>query len=125
MKYLNLVKKYINNGCEMNETNRDLKHYERTLYWLLQLKPDADESLRITAYSHDAERVFRTTEYTGISNSAKGFRDEGHLEHHQTTGAKLISDFLLKNGADKSLADKVYSLISTHEVGGNEDKNLI
>lgn len=124
-KYINLVKNYIDNGCEENGSNRDLKHYERTLHWLLQLKPDAGEALQIAAYSHDAERVFRTAEYTGISNSTKGFRDEGHLEHHQTTGARLISDFLLKHNADKNLCEEVYALISKHEVGGNENQNLV
>jgi len=125
MKYLDLVKNYIQTGCETNKTTRDLKHYERTLFWLLQLKHGASEILQIAAYSHDAERVFRTAEYKGISSSSKGFRDERHLGYHQITGAKIVSDFLLENGAEKSFADEVYSLISKHEIGGNNDQNLI
>lgn len=125
MHYLNLVKKYIVESSEANGTNRDLKHYDRTLYWLLQLKPDADEAMQIAAFSHDAERVFRTKEYTNISSSDKGFRDEAHLEHHQNTGAKIISDFLVENNADKRMVAKIYSLISKHEVGGDSDQDLI
>ena len=124
-KYLELVKEYIDKGCLNNGSDRDVKHYERTLYWLLQLKSDSDQALQIAAYSHDAERVFRTAQYDSISKSDKGFRDENHLEHHQNTGAKIISDFLLKNGANKSLAECVSLLISKHEVGGNDDQNLL
>ena len=124
-KYLELVKKYINKGCADTGSNRDTKHHERTLYWLLQLKPDSDEVLQIAAYSHDAERVFRTAQYDNISKSDKGFRDENHLEHHQNIGAKIVSDFLLKNGADKKLAEHVLFLISKHEVGGDDDQNLL
>jgi hypothetical protein len=124
-KYLDLIRNYIDKGCKENDTIRDIKHYERTLYWLLRLKPDADEALQIAAYSHDAERVFRSAEYTNISKSAKGFRDEDHLKHHQDIGAKLISDFLLEHGATGQLAKKVWVSISKHEVGGNDDQNLL
>jgi hypothetical protein len=125
MKYLNLITKYVISGSEKNGTKRDLKHFERTLYWLLQLKPDANEALQIAAFSHDVERVFRTSEYTGINNSSKGFRDGKHLDHHQTAGAKIAFDFLSSKGADNTLKENVYSLISKHEVGGNDDQNLL
>ena len=34
------------------------EHFDRTLYWVLKLKPDADEALQIAAYSHDIQRAF-------------------------------------------------------------------
>jgi len=32
-------------------------HFQNTLDWLLNLKPDADEALQIAAYCHDIERM--------------------------------------------------------------------
>ena len=32
-------------------------HFDRTVYWLQQLRPDADGALLIAAISHDIERA--------------------------------------------------------------------
>ena len=77
-KYLELVKGYIEKGCTDNGSSRDVKHYKRTLYWLLQLRSDSDEALQIAAYSHDAERVFRTVQYD--HSYAGGRRDLSRVQ---------------------------------------------
>ena len=79
----------------------------------------------IAAYSHDIERAYRDPSYNKIADSDKGFRDDDHLIHHQPTGAKIMSDYLLGVGAPKDLAERVAMLISKHEIGGNPDQNLL
>ncbi len=125
MNYLNLVKKFISEECVKNGKKRDIKHYERTLYWLLQLKPDADEAEKIAAFAHDAERVFRSSKYQNITKSEKGFQDEKHLKHHQEEGVKIISGFLLKNNTNPKLVNEVSRIILKHEVGGDNKQNLL
>ena len=125
MNYLDSVKEFISKECKRNRKERDIKHYERTLYWLLQLKPNANEALKIAAFAHDAERVFRSATYKNITKSEKGYQDKSHLKHHQETGAKIILDYLLKSNASSELANEVSRLILKHEVGGDNKQNLL
>jgi hypothetical protein len=101
----------------------DTKHFERTVYWLKKLKPDADEALLISAIAHDIERAFRGNSYNKISK--EGFSGEDHLSHHQNEGARIIEQFLIKNSADLKLIKKVKVLVSRHEVGGDIDSDLL
>jgi hypothetical protein len=82
--------------------------------------------LLIAALAHDIERAFRAPDYSGKFNkSEKGFRDEGHLIHHQKRGAEIIAAFLKKQNADAKLIERVKMLISKHEVGGNREQDLL
>jgi hypothetical protein len=104
----------------------EIKHFERTAYWIQQLKPDADEALLIAAVAHDIERAFREPAYSQkFKKSEKGFRDEEHLSYHQQRGAEIIADFLKSQNADEKLIKRVVMLISKHEVGGNDEQNLL
>jgi hypothetical protein len=109
----------------VNKATGGSKHLERTVFWLKELKSDASEAMLIAALSHDIERAFRNTEYNKAFDSDKGYRSEGHLLHHQQEGAEIMSKFLKEQGADEELVKKVYSLISKHEEGGDDDQNLI
>lgn len=109
----------------VDEATGGSRHLKRTVYWLLRLKPDADDAMLIAAISHDIERAFRDKKSTIVLNSDKGYLDEEHLEYHQKRGAEIISNFLKIQGAEDKLIEKVYHLISKHEVGGDDDQNLI
>jgi hypothetical protein len=109
----------------INQTTGGNRHLERTVYWLKQLEPRASEAMMIAALSHDIERFFRDVNYDKISGHDKGYQSEDHLLHHQEGGAKIMNQFLEEQGAEAELIKKVYSLISKHEVGGDDDQNLI
>jgi len=103
-----------------------IKHLKRTVYWVLQLKSDADEALLISAIAHDIERVFRNPNYIEeLKKSERGFRDEGRINHHQEEGAEIIANFLKSQEANKELIERVKMLVSKHEVGGNDEQNLL
>jgi hypothetical protein len=102
------------------------RHFERTLYWLIQLRPDADEALQIAAYAHDIQRAFVEDDMPDtIKNSPGGFKDKELMANHQNDGGEMMKKFLLDNGADQSLAERVDYLISKHEVGGDKDQDLL
>jgi hypothetical protein len=104
--------------------NKQIKHFERTVYWLKQLKPDADEALLISAIAHDIERAFRKEEmYEKIKNI--GFTKIEFFRPHEERGAEIMAEFLEKEGAGKELIERVKMLISRHEEGGNDDQNLL
>jgi len=109
----------------VNQATGGNRHLERTVFWLKQLNPEADEALLIAALSHDIERAFRDDNYNKISQSEKGYQSEDHLLHHQEKGAEIMTKFLEEKGGSGELIKKVAHLISKHEVGGDDDQNLI
>ena len=124
--YFTMVKSFVKEAFIKANNQDDIKHLDRTVYWLKQLKPDADEALRIAAFAHDTERAFiDAAANEKFKTSTKGFTDEEHLNHHQNKGAEIIANFLKEQNAPQELIDRVQMLISKHEVGGNEDQNLL
>ena len=57
MDKINLVKRKIEEVIKGSSVPEDPIHSKNTLEWLLKLKPDADESLKIAALGHDIERA--------------------------------------------------------------------
>ena len=126
MEFYPRVEKYITEIFSKSPHFRDIKHFERTVYWLKQLRPDADEALYIAAFAHDTERAFRDkSAHPTAGKSSKGFLDEDFMKHHQEKGAEVITKFLKEQGASPELVERVGMLISRHEVGGDEDQNLL
>lgn len=98
---------------ELKETQ--LRHYKRTVFWIKKLEPNATEALLIAAYAHDIERWFRNPK-----NARKIDKRE-----HQEKGAKIISNFLNRLSADKTLINKVCYFIRNHETGGTPETNIL
>lgn len=101
-----------------------LLHFDRTVHWLQQLKPDADEAFLIAAISHDIERASQRGG-EGLGNTEKGFLDTDTLRHHQERGAEIVADFLSSIRVDDHVISRVTHLVSKHEVGGDADQNLL
>lgn len=123
MKKFNLVKKEIEEIIPNSPVNFDPEHSKRTLKWLLKLKPDADEALKISALGHDIERAI-----TGISE--KDLKDFSKLDEfkkeHSIRSANFIADIMKKNKYDKKIIEKVKHLIEEHEfVGDDEESNIL
>lgn len=120
----NLVEQFVIDSFNKAGDTHGGKHLQRTAHWVKQLKPDADEALLVSAVAHDIERGFRNNQnYSAIKT--KGFKSDEHLTHHQEEGAKIIADYLKQIGVDQTFIDRVVMLVSKHEVGGNDDQNLL
>jgi len=113
---LEKVKQFVDKSFE----GKGMTHFERTVYWVKQLKPEADETMLVAAYAHDIERAFSIAK-----REPQKFGSGDILEIHQIEGGKIMYDFLTKNGADEEFARRVKELIGKHEEGGTEDQNII
>lgn len=123
MQYYPKVEKFVKKAFSESkeEYGGDVKHLEVTAKLVKKLKPDADEALLIAAISHDIERAFRDEELM----KKVGWGTPEYYRIHMEKGAQIIGDFLKSLGAPSELIDKVVSLISRHELGGNEDEDLL
>lgn len=113
MFYFDKTREFVIDSFEKAGKGNNIKHLERTAYWLKQLKPDADEAMLIAAISHDIERALRDSDKKPTT------------EQHQEKGAEIIDEFLEKQNAPREMIDKVKNLISKHEIGGTDEENLI
>ena len=104
--------------------SQSIKHFLRTVYWLKELNPQADEAMQIAAVAHDIERAFRQDDV--MANIEKlSYTATEVLRPHEERGAEVIAEFLKQQNADEQLIAKVKMLVSRHEEGGNDEQNLI
>lgn len=120
-RWLELVDRFVAASFADDDSGLNLRHLRRTLHWLLKLDPGADEALQIAALAHDLQRAFRDDEPA----TGGGFLDSVYLRHHQERGGELVAGFLLREGADAALAERVRTLVSRHEEGGTDEQDLL
>ncbi|TAK95865.1 DUF4202 family protein [Patescibacteria group bacterium] len=112
------AEKFVLETWEKVNNPNDIRHAQRTVYWILQLKQEADEALLIAGVAHDIERAI-------YGDWKKGSSDPEALQKHQALSAEEIEKFLLAEDAGAELIARVKSLIEHHEEGGDEDQNVL
>ena len=115
---LEQVKQFVDESFKLKKP-----HFQRTIYWLLQLKPDADEPMKIAAYAHDIERAFNPISMDFFKTHE--LNNSTYLTKHQKGGAKLMSKFLRKYHYSEKDIQRVAEMIKFHEVGGTFESDLI
>ena len=110
---IDFAKKKIEEIIEKSSVPEDPLHSKNTLEWLLRLKPDADEALRIAALGHDIERAIeerkvRREDYSGFDVFKKA---------HALNSAKIMAEIMKGYTIHKELVDDVFSLVAHHETG--------
>lgn len=123
MKHEIIIKEKVRRFVD-DSFGKQIPHHERTVFWLLRLKPDADEAMQIAAYSHDIDRAFRKL------SSAETFRnnelnDHGIIKEHQNKGARIMTEYLIKENVSEAVTRRVAHMIAKHEVGGDAESDLI
>ena len=104
--------------------NKDkLEHFERTEYWVGQLKSNPSKALLIAAYAYDIERAFNSD--NDFKRHLESCTDKAFLDKHQNEGGQTMSAVLISKGADPKLAAEVQDLIAHHEVGGTPEQNVL
>ncbi len=102
----------------------EIRHLERTLYWLRRIYPQADDAMLIAAISHDIERAFRTNTISAKEKEL-GFINVHFYRIHEEQGAEIMAAFLREHNQPGEFITKVYRLISRHEEGGDKEQNIL
>ena len=103
-----------------------LIHSQRTVFWLLKLKPDADEALKIAALAHDIERISPPPPLEDmVAASSDGWLDSEFIRRHSTNGADIIAKLMGRLEADPKQIERVQFLVAGHEYSGTSDQNVL
>ncbi|MGV8151412.1 MAG: DUF4202 family protein [Candidatus Woesearchaeota archaeon] len=122
MIQFDLIEKEIRTILPNSPLDFELKHSELVLKWVLKLKPEADEALKIAAISHDIDRAITKITEKDLKDFSKinEFKKE-----HSIRSAKFISDILKKHNYPNVIIEKVKHLVENHEFGGDEETNIL
>jgi hypothetical protein len=101
-----------------------LEHLLCTRAWAPKLWPDASFELRFAALTHDAERFFPGGP---TSTPTNGFDDPDYLFAHSIRSADIVEAWLRQQQPtpDAQFIARVRTLILRHELGGNEEEDLL
>jgi hypothetical protein len=113
---------YKNSDCSNpSDREKDPTHSKLTLEWVLKLKPDADDALKIAALGHDIDRAIENRRV-----KKEDYDDyDRYKQKHAIESAKVITEFLKKYKCNKNIIRKVRYLIENHEVGGTNEANTL
>ncbi len=90
MKNLVCLKKKIEDIIKKSSVPEDYPHSKNTLKWLLKLKPNADEALKIAALGHDIERAIEERKIKRSDyKTYEKFKDA-----HALNSAKIIAEIM-------------------------------
>ncbi len=115
---------FVNGAFERASNRENLEHFEKAVYWVKQLMPDADKAMCIAAYGHDISRAFRKTN-TKETFKDREFNDPEILADHQEEGARIICELLRERQYDESSTQRVYNMIRHHEEGGDKESDVV
>lgn len=122
MTEFDLIKKEIESILPSSPLDFELKHSELVLKWVLNLKPDADEALKIAAISHDINRAITKITEKDLQDFLK---IDKFKKEHAIRSAQFIADILKKYNFPQAIVDKVKHLVENHEFGGDEESNIL
>jgi Domain of unknown function (DUF4202) len=121
MDNIELLKKKIGEIIGKSPVPEDPVHSKNTLFWLLRLRPDADEALRIAALAHDIERAIEDRKVLRVDYDSYDDFKEAHALNSAVILKKMMEDL----NVDLSLCDDIYFLVAHHEKGGDERADLV
>jgi len=118
----NIIKNEIESILPKSPIDSDPMHSKLVLKYVLELKPDADEALKIAALAHDIDRPITGITEKDLSDYSKinEFKKE-----HAIRSAKFISDILQKYGYSEEIIAKVKHLVENHESGGDDESDIL
>ena len=121
MDNIDCLKRKIEEIIKKSPVSEDPIHSKNTLEWLLKLKPDADEALKIAALGHDIERAIeerkvRREDYKNYDE----FKDA-----HASNSAKVLTEIMEACNISKKIADDIFFLVCHHETGGSERVDIL
>lgn len=116
------VKRKLEAIISLSSVPEDPIHSRSVLKWILRLKPDAGEALKIAALGHDVERAIESRKV-----KRENYDDYDEFKAaHASNSARILKEIMRECGVDDAqLIEQVYQLVCRHEVGGDPESDLL
>lgn len=115
------AKKQIEEIISHSQVEEDPGHAQKTLEWILKLKPDADEILQLGALTHDIERA-RPDRYRQEQFSDYYIYKQAHAQLSADIAARIVSEC----GYATAEVERLRLIIRHHEAeSANPDARLL
>lgn len=121
MRSIDRVKEEIDAIIAASPVPEDPIHSKNTLEWLLRLRPDADEALKLAALGHDVERAMIKRKVRRVD-----FEDFDEFKAaHAENSAAILEEVMVDCGLEEGMVEEVCRHVRRHEVGGDPRSNLL
>jgi hypothetical protein len=121
MKSIQCAERRIRSDISYSKVPEDPLHAKNTLAWLLKLKPDADDALRLAALGHDVERYIEARRMRkDLFRSFDEFKSA-----HASNSAKVLRSILEEFGVEERVRSKVCGLVLFHETGRDQRSDIL
>nr|CAI64113.1 hypothetical protein [uncultured archaeon]CBH36526.1 hypothetical protein BSM_00030 [uncultured archaeon]CBH39384.1 hypothetical protein BSM_28630 [uncultured archaeon] len=121
MDNIDCVKKKMEWIIKKSQVPEDPIHSKNTLEWLLKLKPDADDALKIAALGHDIERAIEERKVR-----REDYKDYDEFkEAHASNSTTILAEIMKECNISKKLADDIVFLVCHHETGGTRRVDIL
>lgn len=119
---IKLFEKEIQRLLSESPVKEDIMHSKLVLKWVLKLKPDCDDALKIAAIAHDIDRAITKITEKDLKDYSKikEFKNE-----HALRSANFTEQILKKYDFPRDIKDKALSLIRLHECGGDNEADIL
>lgn len=107
---------------EILRPTRELQHGEETLQWLLKIEPNASWQLQIAALAHDIDRA---VPYDDNKKPNKIIQYDEYKRLHARRSSGIVKQLMEELSFDQKDINKVTNTIENHEIGGDEDSDLV
>ncbi len=116
------VFKKIRDIISRSHVPEDPLHAEDTLKILLELYPEADMALRLSAFAHDIERAYPK----GVRVERGDFSSyDAFKRGHACNSGRILKGLLARYGVSSSIVSRVFDLVASHEFGGTFAADLL
>ena len=99
-------------------------HLLKAEEWLRRINSHASQAMLLATLTHDMERAFPGPD-SPKQDPALGPDDPVYNQAHSERSARIVSIFLLDQGASEDLVTEVARLIRVHEFGGWSDADWV
>lgn len=121
MRSIDCVKNEIETIIAASSVPEDPMHSKNTLQWLLRLKPDADEALKLAALGHDIDRAVDERKVRRVD-----FEDFDEFKAaHARNSADMLREVMVNCGVQGDMLQEACRLVRLHEKGGDPRSDLL
>ncbi len=101
------------------------RYFDRCVYWVERLYPDADDAMLIAAIAGEINGAYYGTSYHNSKKAMTGLNSLKRIKQHRQESARIVNDFLSRHSASEDLISRVHDLIVGYDDGLDREYEVL